>query len=553
MRVALLQLNPVVCDLRVNAKKIVQAAARAFEKGADICVTPELAVMGYPSRDLFLTPGIIEECLDAVRWVAEMTAHAGPLLVGLPFYGNKGEKFLYNGACLVTGGKISRFFGKVLLPDYDVFDEPRYFSAYDRPGYFDFQGRRVGVTICEDIWNSHDSGHRGRYMADPVRDLARQKVDLIINMSASPFSLGKQETRKTLLCSLAGKYGLPFLFCNQVGGNDDLVFAGRSLAVDEKGGILAAGREFEEDCLLADLDNPDKNKVCFHDRSPESEAWNALVLGIRDYVRKSGFSSVLLGLSGGIDSALTAAAAARALGPENVTGVLMPSPYSSRGSIDDSLDLAGNLGIKTLTIPIESLMRAYDSSLAPVFEGLEPDVTEENIQSRIRGSLLMALSNKFGALVLAAGNKSELAVGYCTIYGDMAGALAPLSDVPKTLVYAMSRWINRKGDVRIPENIIRKAPSAELKPGQKDQDSLPDYEILDQILHMHIEDHAREKEIIARGFDPETTRLVMDMVRKAEFKRQQSPPGIKITKRAFGTGWRMPMAARCSSFAKKEG
>jgi NAD+ synthase (glutamine-hydrolysing) len=551
MRIALLQLNPTICDLGSNAQKVVLAAGKAFEKGADICVTPELAIMGYPPKDLFLIPEVIDKCLDAVRWVAAETADAGPVLVGTPFWRGEDKKVLHNGACLLSKGEIVRFFGKTLLPNYDVFDEQRYFFSYRGPGYFDFHGKRIGVTICEDIWNNMDLRQKKKYGSDPVRTLSEQKADLIVNMSASPFSLGKQNIRRSMLCSMAGKYGIPFLFCNQVGGNDDLVFDGRSMAVDEKGKVLSAGKEFEEDCVLADLNNPDKNDVRVHDYSPESETWNAMVLGVRDYVRKSGFSRALLGLSGGIDSALVAAVAARALGPENVTGVLMPSPYSSRGSIDDSLELAKNLGIRTLKISIDKLMHAYDSALAPVFAGMSRDVTEENIQSRIRGNLLMAISNKLGGLVLATGNKSELAVGYCTIYGDMSGGLAPLSDVPKTLVYAVARRLNRKKKIIIPEGIINKAPSAELRPDQKDRDSLPDYEILDQILQMHIQHHVQEEEIIARGFDPKVVYSVTDMVRKAEFKRRQSPPGLKITDLAFGTGWRMPLAARCSCVTKK--
>ncbi len=551
MRIALLQINPIVCDLRKNAEKIVLAAGKAFEKGADICVTPELAIIGYPPRDLLLNPQLIDNCEEALNWVAQRTKNLGPVLTGTPFWSGHDQKVLHNGACLLKGGELTRYFGKTLLPSYDVFDEQRYFSAYEGPGYFDFQGKKIGVTICEDIWNDKDFWKKRRYGTDPVRTLADLGVDLIVNMSASPFSLGKQKTRASMLGSLARKYHISFLFCNQVGGNDDLIFAGRSMALDEEGMIIASGREFEEDVMVVDVDNPDNNQVRDHDYCPESETWNALVLGLRDYMNKSGFSRALLGLSGGIDSAMVAAVAARAVGPENVTGVLMPSPYSSLGSIEDSLELAANLGIKTLTISIDDLMQAYDQSLKPVFKGMQKDVTEENIQSRIRGNLLMAISNKLGGLVLATGNKSELAVGYCTIYGDMSGGLSPISDVPKTLVYSVARWLNRTTHPLIPVRIITKAPSAELKPDQKDQDILPDYEILDQILHLHIQCLVPEEKIIAEGFDPETVRSVASMVKSAEFKRRQSPPGLKITDLAFGTGWRMPLASRCSSFTKK--
>ncbi len=550
MRIALLQLNPTICDLKGNAEKIVLAARTAFNKGADICVTPELAIIGYPPRDLLLQPEIIDHCLDAARWVGHRTANLGPVLLGTPFWSIQGEKDLYNGACLLMEGQISRFFGKVLLPEYDVFDEERYFSAHDKPGYFDFLGRRIGVTICEDIWNNSGFGQNKRYSADPVQILSGLGVDIIINLSASPFSLGKQKTRLAMIGCLSRKYGITFVFCNQVGGNDELIFAGRSIVLDHQGTVLSAGREFEEDVVVADIDNPDNNHVHPHDYCPESETWKALVLGIRDYARKNGFTRALLGLSGGIDSALVAALAAHALKPENVTGILMPSRYSSPGSIDDSMELAANLGIKTMTIPITKMMQAYESALAPIFFGIAEDVTEENIQARIRGNLLMAVSNKLGGLVLATGNKSELAVGYTTLYGDMCGGLAPLSDTPKTLVYNVARWLNRKENNLIPGQIIAKAPSAELRPDQKDQDSLPDYETLDQILQMHIEDLAPAGEIIAQGFSPDTVLSVASMVKKAEFKRRQSPPGLKTTSLAFGTGRRMPLAARCTDVTK---
>ncbi len=551
MRIALLQLNPVICDFRRNAHRIAQAAEDAFAQGADICITPELAVMGYPPRDLLLNPKIIENSLHAVKWVAQRTANLGPLLLGAPMGCKGNEGFLANGAFLLNKGKIEACFGKTLLPSYDVFDEQRYFTAHESPGFFDFLGRRIGVTICEDIWNDKDFWEKRRYSVDPVQILADQGVDLILNMSASPFSLGKQKIRLAMLEALAIKYKVPLLFCNQVGGNDDLVFDGRSTAVNERGQITAAGMEFEEDVLIVDLESPERNHVQVHDYSRESETWKALVLGIRDYMAKSGFARALLGLSGGIDSALVAAAAATAAGPENVTGVLMPSKYSSPGSIDDSLELAASLGIRTMNIAIESLVKAYDHSLMPVFLRISKDVTEENIQARIRGNLLMALSNKFGWLVLATGNKSELALGYCTIYGDMCGGLAPLSDTPKTLVYSVARWLNRSEKEVIPRQIITKPPSAELSPGQKDRDTLPDYEVLDQILQMHIEQHLPAEEIIARGFDSDTVFAVISMVKKAEFKRRQSPPGIKITDQAFGTGWRMPLASICSVVTKK--
>ncbi|MFP4107691.1 MAG: NAD+ synthase [Desulfonatronovibrio sp.] len=551
MRIALLQLNPVVCDLKGNAGMIARAAQKGFEQGAQLCVTPEMAIMGYPPGDILFNREIIDNCLHAVKQVAEKTAELGPVLVGTPWRAKDAGESLYNGACLLNRGRVHSFFGKTLLPNYDVFDEKRYFVSSNGPGYFEIQGRKIGVTICEDVWNDKDFWPVPRYGPDPVQMLAEQKVDLILNMAASPFSLGKDKLVRDMLAAQARKHSIPVLFCNQVGGNDDLIFAGRSMALNEKGIITAQGRDFEEDLVVADTCSRGSLDCGFYEPSPEAEIWQALVLGLGDYMRKSGFSEALLGLSGGIDSALVAALAVQSIGPDNVTGVLMPSPYSSRASIDDSLELARNLGIKTITIPIDQVMRAYDSALDPVFSGMERDVTEENIQARIRGNLLMAISNKLGGLVLATGNKSELSVGYCTIYGDMAGGLAPISDVPKTLVYSLARWINDNTRLLIPRRIITKAPSAELSPGQKDQDTLPEYEVMDQILHKYIRSFHLDKEISAEGFDPETVARVVDMVQKAEFKRRQSPPGLKISDLAFGRGRRMPLAARCSRVTKR--
>ncbi len=551
MRIALLQLNPVVCDLKANAEMVSRAARRGFEQGADLCVTPEMAILGYPPGDMLFYSEIIDGCLRAVNQVAENTAELGPVLVGTPWRAKDARKSLYNGACLLNRGEIQSFFGKTLLPNYDVFDEQRYFAPCQGPGYFELQGRKIGVTICEDIWNDRDFWPVPRYGPDPVQVLAEQKVDLILNMAASPFSLGKDKLVRNMLSAQARKHSIPVLFCNQAGGNDDLIFAGRSMAVNEKGIITARGKEFEEDLVIVDTPNSDSADGGFRELSPEAEIWQALVLGLGDYMRKSGFSRALLGLSGGIDSALVAALAARSIGSDNVTGVLMPSPYSSRASIDDSLELARNLGIKTITIPIDQAMQAYDAALGPIFSGMEQDVTEENIQARIRGNLLMAISNKLGGLVLATGNKSELSVGYCTIYGDMAGGLAPISDVPKTRVYSLARWINDNTRLRIPGRIINKAPSAELRPGQKDQDTLPEYEVMDRILHEYIGSFRSEEEISAQGFDPETVARIVDMVKNAEFKRRQSPPGLKISQLAFGRGRRMPLAARCSHVTKR--
>ncbi|RQD73237.1 NAD+ synthase, partial [Desulfonatronospira sp. MSAO_Bac3] len=446
---------------------------------------------------------------------------------------------------LLDKGRVIKVFSKVLLPEYDVFDEKRYFCAAEAPGVFEYKGKVVGVSICEDAWNDDDFWERPRGGVDPMQELARQGADIIINMSASPFGLGKHGIRQAMMGSLAVKHRVFFIFCNQVGGFDDLVFPGRSMVFGPDGSIMGRGREFERDVFVFDTSNPAKSDSHEHDLDVPAEAWRALVLGTRDYVRKSGFSRVLLGLSGGMDSALTAAVAASALGPENVTGVLMPSPHSSPGSVDDSMKLAESLGIKTVTLPISSLMQGFDQALKDVFAGMQPDVTEENIQSRIRGNLLMAMSNKLGDMLLNTGNKSELAVGYCTIYGDMAGSLAVLADVPKTLVYDIARWLSTKGGPVIPEAIINKPPSAELRPGQKDRDSLPEYDILDEILRLYVEKGASMQEICTRGFEADVVQKVLDMVNRSEFKRYQAPPGIKITDVAFGPGRRMPLASRC--------
>lgn len=550
MRVGLLQINSTVCDLKGNALRIVQFAEKAFKEGAHFCLTPELAVIGYPPADLLYYRHLVEECQEAVRWIAGKTSEMGPILVGSPSI-KSGSEALFNSAFLLNQGRAVKIFHKTLLPNYDVFDEQRYFTPAEGPDFFEVAGKKIGVTICEDVWNDSDFWEKNRYSPDPVQALAEMGVDYIVNLSASPFASAKHKLRLSMLGSLSIKYRLPIIFCNQTGGNDELVFDGRSLALDSTGQVIAAAEAFKEDVLLIDFDDLKKNRVCCCGSGPEEEVWESLTLGLKDYVRKSGFTKVVLGLSGGIDSALVAALAAHALGAENVTGVLMPSPFSSQGSIHDSLELARNLKIETITIAIDELMNCFDFALAPIFSGMSRDVTEENIQSRIRGNLLMAISNKLGSMVLATGNKSELAVGYSTIYGDMSGGLAPIADVPKTAVYAISKWLNTNEKILIPEKIISKAPSAELSPGQKDQDTLPEYEVLDQILHMYIQCAASEDEICAAGLDRQIVKQVLFMVKRAEFKRRQCPPCIKISDRAFGTGWRMPLASKCRFITKK--
>jgi NAD+ synthase (glutamine-hydrolysing) len=453
----------------------------------------------------------------------------------------KGQKPLFNSMALLEGGEIKQIFHKRLLPTYDVFDEDRYFEPGYQANYFILDSLKIGVTICEDLWNDEQFWGKRTYAINPIEELAALKVDVIVNLSASPYSVGKPQLRERILAHGATRYQIPMLYVNQIGGNDDLIFDGNSLVCNKDGEVVCRAKSFESDLVMVEWESPE---------SPlpplvrgEQEIYAALVLGVRDYARKCGFSKAILGLSGGIDSALVATVAAEALGAENVLGVLMPSPYSSTHSITDALDLVNNLGINSQQIAIESAMEAYDKLLDPLFAGTEFGIAEENIQSRIRGNLLMAIANKFGYLLLSTGNKSEMAVGYCTLYGDMNGGLAVIADVPKTRVFELCKWLNREREI-IPTNIIIKPPSAELKPGQKDADSLPPYEILDDILDRLICQHQSEAEIIRGGYDSLIVAKVIKLVTRAEFKRRQAPPGIKVTDRAFGTGWRMPIASR---------
>jgi NAD+ synthase (glutamine-hydrolysing) len=547
MKIALLQINPTVGDLTGNSQLIANAALKAQQQGADLAVTPELALAGYLPRDLLLSEGFVTRCWDVLAKLAERLASGPAVIVGLPEPNPAHEgRPLFNTAVLLQQGKIGQRFRKSLLPTYDVFDEDRYFEPFRGPEILEFCSRRLGISICEDVWNDRDFWKRRRYHFDPIQELARAGAQAILNLSASPFVVNKYLLRDRMLASLAAKHKTPVLYVNQVGGNDDLVFDGRSCAFSSDGDAIARARAFEPDILIVDLDRPTPLPALdVRDDATESEVWDALVLGTRDYMRKCGFKSVVLGLSGGVDSALTAAIAAEAVGPDKVLGVLMPSPYSSAGSVDDARELAQQLGIVTETLPIETAMRAMEDTLRDAFRGTERDVTEENIQARIRGNLLMALSNKRGALLLTTGNKSELAVGYCTLYGDMSGGLAVIADVPKTMVYRIARWLNRtKGRSIIPESTLTKAPSAELRPNQTDQDSLPPYDVLDAILERHIEHHEPADQIIAAGFDAANVTRVLGLVRRAEFKRKQAAPGLKVTDRAFGTGWRMPIAAK---------
>jgi NAD+ synthase (glutamine-hydrolysing) len=469
-----------------------------------------------------------------------------------PHAAAKGQKPLYNSMALLDGGK-KQVFHKRLLPTYDVFDEDRYFEPGYEANCFTLDGIKFGVSICEDLWNDERFWGKRSYEVNPIEELAQLGVDVIINLSASPYTVGKQKLREAILHHAATAYQKPILYANQVGGNDDLVFDGNSVAFNNVGQVVDRAQGFNTDLMVVNwnelVSSPQKNRelgnwgIREQEENSNAEIYSALVLGVKDYARKCGFRQAILGLSGGIDSALVAAIASKALGAENVLGVLMPSPYSSEHSISDAMDLVNNLGIRSQKLAIKAAMEAYDLLLEPLFTGTEFGIAEENIQSRIRGNLLMAIANKFNYLLLSTGNKSEMAVGYCTLYGDMNGGLAVIADVPKTRVFELCRWLNRQQEI-IPANIISKPPSAELKPDQKDADSLPDYEILDDILERMIYQHQSSTKIVASGHDPEIVSKVRALVTRAEFKRRQAPPGIKITDRAFGTGWRMPIAKR---------
>jgi NAD+ synthetase len=555
MKIAIAQLNPTIGDLPGNAQQILDAAHKAAHKGASVLLTPELSLCGYPPRDLLLNPGFINAIEERLTQLAQQLPSQLHVLVGTVQRNpqvHQGGKPLYNSIACLTGGQVTQHFHKRLLPTYDVFDEHRYFEPHSQSHHFTVSDNnrsyRIGVTICEDIWNDDAFWSQRHYPCNPLADLADSQVDLIVNLSASPYTVEKQQLRESMLSHAARRYQVPILYVNQVGGNDDLIFDGRSVAFNGDGRLVYRGRGCETDFSQLQLTETglSQGEVVPLPDCREAEIWAALVLGVRDYVRKCGFSKIVLGLSGGIDSSLVAAIAAEAVGGENVLGVLMSSPYTSEGSVTDAIALAENLGIQTQHLHIEAAMRSFDETLTDLFAGTESGVAEENLQSRIRGTLLMAISNKLGHLLISTGNKSEMAVGYCTLYGDMDGGLAAIADVPKTQVYALCRWLNhRKSGVEvIPETIISKPPSAELKPDQTDQDSLPPYDELDDILHRFVEQHQSATEIVAAGYVRETVDRVIKLVSRAEFKRRQAAPGLKITDRAFGTGWRMPIASR---------
>lgn len=561
MKIAIAQLNLTIGDLTGNTQQILVVAQEAAAQGVRLLLTPELALCGYPPRDLLMNPSFIEAMALSLEQLAQDLPPQLAVLVGTVEPNTQshshGGKPLFNSMALLQQGRVQQMFHKRLLPSYDVFDEVRYFESGQCPNAFTLDGWKIGVTICEDFWNDEQFWGRRNYTIDPMVDLVQQGVDFIVNLSASPYIVGKQQLREAMLRHGAIRYSQPLIYVNQVGGNDELIFDGSSVAFNRRGEMVSRAKAFDRDLLLLTLDQANRDLVpaaiAPRPENKDEEIWAALVLGIRDYTHKCNFSKAVIGLSGGIDSSLIAAIATEALGAENVLGVLMPSPYSSEHSVKDALTLADNLGIKTQTLPIGDLMQAYGQTLAEVFAGTTAGVAEENIQARIRGNLLMAIANKFGHLLISTGNKSEMAVGYCTLYGDMSGGLAAIADVPKTRVYSLCHWRNTQAAATngkreiIPTSVLTKPPSAELKPGQVDQDSLPAYEVLDDILHRFIDHHQSLAQIVEAGHDSVAVNRVIQMVTRAEFKRRQAPPGLKITDRAFGSGWRMPIAARLTN------
>src|SRR5438477_6454227 len=547
MKIGFAQINPTVGDLSGNFEKILRAYERLAAAGAELVLTPELAITGYPPQDLVFKSRFVPENLAVLEQLHSRVASAALLVGFVDRNAGKGNPF-HNAAALLEAGKPIRKAHKSLLPTYDVFDEDRYFEPASRVEPFDLLGKKLGVTLCEDIWTEHYLP-RPLYDIEPVRSLIEQGAEVIVNLSSSPFTLHKPAIRYEMVAALARAYQRSICYCNVVGGNDQLVFDGNSIAVNPAGELIAQLAAFCEDEKVVDTEST--SAIEFHEGKTPEVLFAALSLGVRDYFRKCNFRSAVIGLSGGVDSAVTAVIAVDALGAKNVTGVSMPSPYSSRGSIDDARALARNLGIKFLEIPITDAFTAFKSQFAEIFRRRPENETEENMQPRLRAMTLMALSNKFGHLLLTTGNKSELAVGYCTMYGDMAGGLAVISDVPKTMVYELARWINsdyssRSGNRReiIPGSIIEKAPSAELKPNQSDQDVLPPYEILDEILRLYVEENLSARDIINHGFDEKTVRWVQRRVDLNEYKREQAAPGLKVTSRAFGVGRRMPIAQK---------
>ena len=555
MKICLAQINPTVGAFEQNVKKICRFINTAKKKGADLIVFPEMCIVGYPPKDLLELSGFVDSNLKALEEVKNNVTGISAIVGFVDRNVGQRGKNLYNAAAYINNKEIVSRHYKSLLPTYDVFDEDRYFESAHSISLAKISGRKFGISICEDAWGANISWQGKIHHKDPVESMIRQGGEIIINISASPFTIGKQDERLKMLTSHAKKYNVPIVFVNQIGGNDDLVFDGNSLVINKKGVIVDKALSFEEDLLMVEFKGSDvsaggskpgsvgKRTQASADEGEIESVYKALVLGTRDYVRKCGFKKAVIGLSGGIDSAVTAVIAARALGKGKVLGVTMPSGFSSKGSVKDSKALAKRLGIAFENIPIKSVYNAYTRTLSDMFTGLPFDVTEENLQARIRGKILMAISNKYGYLVLTTGNKSELAVGYCTLYGDMCGGLAVISDIPKTMVYDIAEYINRKKEI-IPIDTIEKPPSAELRPDQKDQDSLPPYDILDGVLRAYVEESKDIDDIIGRGFNEALVKDIIKKVDTNEYKRKQAAPGLKVTSKAFGTGRRMPLAQR---------
>ncbi len=544
MKLALAQINTTVGDLAGNTAKIRAAYDEAVRAGADLVITPELAITGYPPRDLLAKRRFVDDNLARLEELIPAIGETALLVGTVEWNAPDSGRALRNAAVLIQHSRVVARRYKTLLPTYDVFDEDRYFEPAGDNLSLDWNGRRLAITICEDVWTEDLEAAR-LYRRQPLTEMLRAEPapDLVLNLSASPFHLGKPAVREAMLARVSQKTGAPLVYCNLVGGNDELVFDGNSLVFDAAGRVVARGAAFVEDLVLVDLDTTPPLAAPAA-QPAEAELHAALVLGLRDYACKCGFHSAVVGLSGGIDSAVTACLATEAFGADHVIGVSMPSRYSSPGSVDDAQALADNLGIRFEQVPIGNLVRQYETSLAEIFAGRDPDTAEENIQARIRGNLLMAISNKFGHMLLTTGNKSEMAVGYCTLYGDMAGGLAVLADVPKTMVYDLARYLNRDTE-RVPPNSLTKPPSAELRPNQTDQDSLPPYEVLDEILRLYVEEHRSATEIVdTTGIDAAVVREIVRKIDLNEYKRKQAPPCLRVTSKAFGVGRRVPIAQR---------
>ena len=555
MKICLAQINPTIGAFKQNVGKICKSINTAREKGADLVIFPEMSVVGYPPKDLLELSGFVDSNLKALEEVKNSVTGISAIVGFVDRNVAQRGKALYNAAAHIKNRKIVSRHYKSLLPTYDVFDEDRYFEPTHDISIAKISGRKFGISICEDVWGADVVWPGTIHHKDPVECMVRQGAEIIINISASPFTIGKQDVRLKMLTGHAKRNKVPIVFVNQIGGNDDLVFDGNSLVINKEGIVVGRASGFKEELLMVEFKGSDLTIGGNKSRSAKKETryaagegdiesvYNALVLGTRDYVKKCGFKKAVIGLSGGIDSAVTAVIAVKALGKNKVLGVTMPSTFSSKGSVDDSMVLAKRLGIKCELIPIKSVYNAYTKTLSGVFAGLPFDVTEENLQARIRGKILMAISNKHGYLVLTTGNKSELAVGYCTLYGDMCGGLAVISDIPKTMVYSLAEYINRRKEI-IPADTIEKPPSAELRPNQKDQDSLPSYDVLDGVLRAYVEESKDVGDIIEMGYDESLVKDIINKVDRNEYKRKQAAPGLKVTTKAFGTGRRMPLAQR---------